>query len=82
MEGFIYLGLWMMVYFIPYIIAKSKKRANTQAIFWVNALLGFTVIGWLVALFWALTNTVSEEQKAAIMARAMADEMQRREAVK
>lgn len=82
MEGFIYLGLWMMLYFLPFIIAKSKKRSNTHAIFWVNALLGWTMIAWFVALFWALTNTVSEEQKAAILARAMADEMQRREAAK
>ena len=82
MEGFIYLALILIAYFLPFIIAKSKKRANTQAIFWVNALLGISVIGWLIALFWALTNTVSEEQKAAIMARAMADEMERREAAK
>ena len=82
MEGFIYLALFLIAYFLPFIIAKSKKRDNTQAIFWVNALLGISVIGWLIALFWALTNTVSEEQKAAILARAMADEMERREAAK
>ena len=82
MSGFVALMIWTMLYFWPTAVALNKKRANTGAVFMLNLFLGFTIIGWIVALCWAMTNTVSEEQKAAIMASAMADEMQRRDSVK
>lgn len=44
------------LYFLPAIIAKSKKRTNTGAIFALNLLLGWTLIGWVIALVWALTT--------------------------
>jgi len=44
------------VYFIPTIIANNKDKKNTQAIFLVNLLLGWTFIGWFVALIWSVTN--------------------------
>ena len=48
----IVIGLW--IYFIPSWIAELKKHRNAGAIFAVNLLLGETVIGWIIALIWAL----------------------------
>jgi Superinfection immunity protein len=41
-------------YFIPSIIAFYRKKANRAAILAVNVLLGWTFVGWVVALIWAL----------------------------
>jgi hypothetical protein len=48
--GFVIFGL---LYFLPSIIG-YRKQAFT-GIFVVNLLLGWTVIGWIVALIWACT---------------------------
>ena len=40
-------------YFLPTIL--GRKKANSGAIFVLNLLLGWTVIGWVAALVWALT---------------------------
>jgi len=45
-------------YFVPSIVALVKKKRNTGAIVLVNVLLGWSVVGWIVALVWAVTNDV------------------------
>jgi hypothetical protein len=50
--------LFLGGYFVPSIVALVKKKRNTGAIVLVNVLLGWTVIGWIVALVWAVTNDV------------------------
>lgn len=37
-------------YMLPWAIAAVRGNANTWSVFWVNLLLGWTVIGWVVAL--------------------------------
>jgi len=44
----LFLGL---MYFLPTIIGRDKSDAGL--IFLVNLLLGWTVVGWIVALIWA-----------------------------
>jgi uncharacterized membrane protein YqaE (UPF0057 family) len=48
---FILLGI--LAYFIPSILGRNKR--NASAIFALNALLGWTILGWIGALIWALT---------------------------
>lgn len=43
----------ILIYFIPSIVGSRKK--NSGAIIALNLLLGWTLIGWVVALVWALT---------------------------
>ena len=43
-----------LFYFLPFAIAFNKRRANTGAIFALNLFLGWSLIGWVVALVWAL----------------------------
>ena len=46
-----------LVYFLPSIIASRRQAQNGCAIFIVNLLFGWTFIGWLVALIWALADS-------------------------
>jgi len=47
----------LLVYFLPSIIAHEKRSFG--GIFVLNLLLGWTVIGWFVALIWACTDEPS-----------------------
>lgn len=44
------------MYFIPTVVAAKRGKANTTAIFVLNLLLGWTFIGWVVALIWAAST--------------------------
>jgi len=50
--GFI---LGTIVYFLPIIMAIARHKRNILGIVLVNVLLGWTFIGWVVALVWAFT---------------------------
>lgn len=52
--GFLLFGIGIAVYLLPTIVGSSKS--NIGAIFVLNLFLGWTLIGWVVALVWALTN--------------------------
>lgn len=57
MDGLILLLLvvcGITLYFLPSIA--GYRKANVGAIFILNLLLGWTLIGWVVALVWAFTN--------------------------
>ena len=48
------ITLLSLFYFLPFAIAFNRKRANTGAIFALNLFLGWSLIGWVVTLVWAL----------------------------
>ncbi|MEX1907007.1 superinfection immunity protein [Janibacter melonis] len=37
-------------YMLPWAIAAVRGNRNMWSVFWVNLLLGWTVVGWVVAL--------------------------------
>ena len=41
-------------YMLPWAIAAVRGTANSWSVFWVNLLLGWTVVGWIVALVMAI----------------------------
>jgi len=49
------LILAALVYFLPTVIALARGHHNGFAIFLTNLLLGWTMIGWLIALIWSVT---------------------------
>ncbi|MCZ6557290.1 MAG: superinfection immunity protein [SAR324 cluster bacterium] len=52
------LGICAIItYFIPTIIASTRNHHNTRAIMALNILLGWTLVGWTVALVWSLAVT-------------------------
>lgn len=56
--NFFEIGLVLCLYFLPSLIGWNKR--NYSAIYALNFLLGWTVVGWIVALIWAL---VKDEQR-------------------
>jgi hypothetical protein len=51
-------GFGFVMYFLPSIIALLRGKRDTLAIFLLNLFLGWSVIGWIVALIWAAKNDV------------------------
>jgi hypothetical protein len=47
---------WGLLYFLPSIIGYRKR--SFAGIFLLNLFLGWTVIGWIIALVWACTADV------------------------
>jgi hypothetical protein len=45
----------LALYLTPYFVARSRDKKNSTAIFALNVLLGWTLIGWVISLVWALT---------------------------
>ncbi|MGA7500764.1 MAG: superinfection immunity protein [Isosphaeraceae bacterium] len=43
------------LYFWPTLIARQRNHPNTAAILALNLLLGWTFVGWVIALVWSLT---------------------------
>lgn len=56
----------VVLYFSPALIAMKREHPQWRAISVVNLLLGWTLIGWVVALAWAYT------QKAEVRAEVTA----------
>lgn len=48
---FLIFTLGVVLYFLPAIIGRNKRSSG--AIFVLNLLAGWSVIGWIVALVWA-----------------------------
>jgi len=53
-----FFGLPIVMYFLPSIIALARSKRDTLAIFLLNLFLGWTLIGWIVALVWAAKHDV------------------------
>ncbi|HLV86841.1 MAG TPA: superinfection immunity protein [Candidatus Sulfotelmatobacter sp.] len=53
---FPFFGFGFVMYFLPTIIAMIKSKRDTVAILLLNLFLGWSVIGWFVALIWAAKN--------------------------
>lgn len=48
--------LILVIYFIPAITGYASKKKNKQAILVLNFFLGWSIIGWIIALVWATTK--------------------------
>ena len=53
---FHFFGLGLVMYFLPTIVAAARSKRDVLAIFLLNLFLGWSVIGWIVALIWALKH--------------------------
>ncbi len=48
------MGVVAVGYLSPSFVAVFRQRRNLGTIFAVNLLLGWTIVGWVVAMMWAL----------------------------
>ncbi len=61
--GLFLIILVLALYFLPGIIASARSHHNALAIWVLNLFLGWTALGWIVALVWAFT-AVQRKQTA------------------
>lgn len=53
MDGSIWFLLLVAIYMAPTLIAANRKHTNLVSIFAINLWLGWTFVGWVVALAWS-----------------------------
>jgi hypothetical protein len=51
-----YVFAGVMLYFVPFFVAMGRKCKASGGIGVVNLFLGWTFIGWVVALAWAASG--------------------------
>lgn len=56
MKGVILLVISIVLYLLPAIIASIRAHKNSTAIWVLTVILGWTGLGWVVALVWSFTN--------------------------
>ena len=54
--------LILALYFTPTIIAVKRNHLQKTAIILINVLLGWSFIGWVIALIWSVTKEKVQEQ--------------------
>jgi hypothetical protein len=54
--GLFIFGISLTLYFIPTMIAFARNHKNAVAILALNFLMGWTFIGWVASLVWALKD--------------------------
>ena len=50
------IALCTLGYMLPWAIAASRGKSNAGAVGWLNFFLGWTMVGWIVALVMACGN--------------------------
>jgi hypothetical protein len=53
----------IITYFFPAIVPVARRKRNWGAILALNLLAGWTFVGWVAALVWALTHDCGENGK-------------------
>jgi hypothetical protein len=51
-------GFGFVMYFLPAIIAFARSKRDAMSILLLNFFLGWTAIGWVIALVWAVKQDV------------------------
>jgi hypothetical protein len=55
------LAFFLCIYFIPSAVASGKK--HIAGIFILNLFLGWTFLGWVIALVWAVSDEKLPKKK-------------------
>jgi hypothetical protein len=58
----ILLAILLIAYFLPAFIGYSRRHPSCHAILALNIFLGWTLLGWVVSIVWALKSHKSKVQ--------------------
>mgnify|MGYP006451206805 CR=1 FL=1 len=61
LTGLMYLIAYLFIYMLPAFIAYQRSHYQTAAIAILNFLLGWTLLGWVIALVWASTQVRKDQ---------------------
>jgi hypothetical protein len=53
-----FFGFGFVMYFLPSLVAFGRGKRDLLSIFLLNLFLGWTFVGWVVALVWAVKPDV------------------------
>lgn len=53
--------LFILFYFLPAIVAGNSKHPQKDAITVLNLFLGWTLLGWVIALIWACSKKDTQQ---------------------
>lgn len=68
------IGIPLVCYFLPTLIGNSRKVANPGWLFLFNLFGAWTIIGWLVALIWAVAGASKAQDRYFTLMAARATE--------
>jgi len=51
-----FILFWIAMYWLPTLVALARQTPSALGVAMLNFFLGWTVIGWIVALLWALAS--------------------------
>lgn len=71
--SFLAILLIIGIYLIPTIIAVCRKAYHTAAAIIVNVFLGWTFIGWVVALILSLLNAPTKNPQQIVINQVVGD---------
>jgi len=60
---FIIVFLVICLYFLPTVNAVRSKKTNSGAILLLNLFLGWTFLGWVIALVWSATKDQNQAKQ-------------------
>lgn len=60
LESLAFVFLAFCFYFAPALVAAARQRSNKNAIFVLNLFLGWTVLGWIIALIWSVMEDTAK----------------------
>lgn len=60
--------LFLLLYLAPTVIAYGRSVRNTAGLAVLNLLLGWTILGWIAALIWALSGDTNPAQNRSPLA--------------
>lgn len=66
LAGLTVLFVVASLYFLPSIIASNRSHKDTGAIFILNLLLGWTILGWVIPLAWCFVDRTNSGQKKCL----------------
>jgi hypothetical protein len=74
MAIFITCVIGFFIYFLPAFVA-GRNHKRSDSIFLLNLLLGWTFIGWVVALIWAFARDDEKKNPAPVINKSITDEL-------
>ena len=71
-----FLGMLLLaaIYFLPTAVAVKRNHESKLAIFVLNLLAGWTLLGWVAAFIWSFTNQLAATNAAPV---GVGDELQK-----
>lgn len=70
--GLLILLVLILLYLLPAIVAAKRNHHQFGAITLLNILLGWTTIGWIVALIWSF-SAVRQQKEQVVVVNNMAE---------